>query len=50
MLTLILKVLLIAVIGGLVSLFVFGNSFWYGFVVLGIAAGIYVFRNRKTIA
>ena len=50
MLTLILKALLIAVIGGLVSLFVFGGSFWYGFAVLGIAAAIYVFRNRKTIA
>jgi hypothetical protein len=50
MLTLILKVLVMAVIGGLVSLYVFGGSFWYGFVVLGIGAAIYVFRNRKNIA
>jgi hypothetical protein len=45
-----LKALLIAVIGGLVSQFIFGGSFWYGFVILGIAALIYVWRNRETIA
>jgi hypothetical protein len=50
MVVLALKVLLVAVIGGLVSQFVFGGSFSYGFVVLGVIAAFYVWRNRKTIA
>jgi hypothetical protein len=50
MLVLALKVLLVAVIGGLVSMFVFGGSFSYGFIVLGLIAAFYVWRNRKTVA
>lgn len=50
MVVLALKILLMAVIGGLVSLFVFGGDFWYGFIVMGIITAIYVFRNRKTLA
>ena len=50
MLILALKVLFMAVISGLVSMFVFGGSFVYGFVVLGLIAAFYVWRNRKTVA
>lgn len=50
MLVLALKILLVAVVGGLVSQFVFGGSFLYGFIVLGLIAAYYVWRNRKTVA
>ncbi len=46
MVSLAAKVLLVAVIGGLVAMFIFGRSFWYGFILIGISGLIYGWRNR----
>lgn len=43
------KILGVAVIGGVVSQYVFGGSFVTGFAAIGISAILYVLKNRKRI-